>query len=285
MKQLGFKQVDVFANEPFKGNPVAVIFDADDLTDEQMKDIASWTNLSETTFVCKPEDEQADYKLRIFTPNNELSFAGHPTIGSSYAVLQNGLISKNKGYLVQECGVGLVKIDYTEERTYFSLPEPKISDIELKQLDGIIESLGINGEDVIHSKKVNIGAEWLTLHIKNSSIVKRIEPNFEQMKNYIYEGTTGVTIFGENEDDKDTTFEVRSFAPNEGVNEDPVCGSGNGCVAAVNELYGLIVNKEYSNSQGECINRNGRVYIKQEDGLKLGGISKIVIDGKIRIEN
>ncbi|WP_436883577.1 PhzF family phenazine biosynthesis protein [Mammaliicoccus sciuri] len=285
MKQLGFKQVDVFANEPFKGNPVAVIFDADDLTDEQMKDIASWTNLSETTFVCKPEDEQADYKLRIFTPNNELSFAGHPTIGSSYAVLQNGLISKNKGYLVQECGVGLVKIDYTEERTYFSLPKPKISDIELKQLDGIIDSLGINGEDVIHSKKVNIGAEWLTLHIKNSSIVKRIEPNFEQMKNYIYEGTTGVTIFGENEDDKDTTFEVRSFAPNEVVNEDPVCGSGNGCVAAVNELYGLIVNKEYSNSQGECINRNGRVYIKQEDGLKLGGISKIVIDGKIRIEN
>lgn len=285
MKQLGFKQVDVFANEPFKGNPVAVIFDADDLTDEQMKDIASWTNLSETTFVCKPEDEQADYKLRVFTPNNELSFAGHPTIGSSYAVLQNGLISKNKGYLVQECGVGLVKIDYTEERTYFSLPKPKISDIELKQLDGIIDSLGINGEDVIHSKKVNIGAEWLTLHIKNSSIVKRIEPNFEQMKNYIYEGTTGVTIFGENEDDKDTTFEVRSFAPNEGVNEDPVCGSGNGCVAAVNELYGLIVNKEYSNSQGECINRNGRVYIKQEDGLKLGGISKIVIDGKIRIEN
>lgn len=285
MKQLGFKQVDVFANGPFKGNPVAVIFDADDLTDEQMKDIASWTNLSETTFVCKPEDEQADYKLRIFTPNNELSFAGHPTIGSSYAVLQNGLISKNKGYLVQECGVGLVKIDYTEEKTYFSLPKPKINDIELKQLDGIIDSLGINGEDVIHSKKVNIGAEWLTLHIKNSSIVKRIEPNFEQMKNYIYEGTTGVTIFGENEDDKDTTFEVRSFAPNEGVNEDPVCGSGNGCVAAVNELYGLIVNKEYSNSQGECINRNGRVYIKQEDGLKLGGISKIVIDGKIRIEN
>ncbi|MDO0955787.1 PhzF family phenazine biosynthesis protein [Mammaliicoccus sciuri] len=107
----------------------------------------------------------------------------------------------------------------------------------------------------------------------------------EQMKDYIYEGTTGVTIFGENEDVKDTTFEVRSFAPNEGVNEDPVCGSGNGCVAALNEIYGLVENKEYSNSQGECINRNGRVYIKREDGLKLGGISKIVIDGKIRIEN
>lgn len=90
MKYLNFKQVDVFPNEAFKGNPVAVIFDADDLTSEQMKDIASWTNLSETTFVCKPEDENADYKLRIFTPNNELPFAGHPTIGSSFAILQNG---------------------------------------------------------------------------------------------------------------------------------------------------------------------------------------------------
>ena len=101
MKYLNFKQVDVFPNEAFKGNPVAVIFDADDLTSEQMKDIASWTNLSETTFVCKPEDENADYKLRIFTPNNELPFAGHPTIGSSFAILQNGLVPKSKNYLVQ----------------------------------------------------------------------------------------------------------------------------------------------------------------------------------------
>lgn len=285
MNYLNFKQVDVFPNEAFKGNPVAVIFDADELTVEQMKDIASWTNLSETTFVCKPEDNNADYKLRIFTPNNELPFAGHPTIGSSFAILQNGLVPKNKDYLVQECGVGLVKIDFTEDKTYFSLPEPKVSELQARQFDGIVDSLGIENEDVVHSKKINIGAEWLTLELKNASIVKSIEPNFKLMEYYIYEGTTGVTIFGKNEDDKDTTFEVRSFAPKEGVDEDPVCGSGNGCVAVMNDLYGLSKDKEFSNSQGQCIKRNGRVYIKNEDVLKLGGVSKIMIDGKIAIED
>ncbi|MFQ3801666.1 PhzF family phenazine biosynthesis protein [Staphylococcus xylosus] len=285
MRYLDFKQVDVFPNEAFKGNPVAVIFNADGLSVEEMKNIASWTNLSETTFVFKPEDNNADYKLRIFTPNNELPFAGHPTIGSSFAILQNGLIPKNKGYLIQECGVGLVKIDFTEDKTYFSLPKPEVSELQARQFDGIVDSLGIKNEDVIHSKVINIGAEWLTLQLKNSSVVKNLEPNFKLMEHYIYDGTTGVTVFGENAIDKDTKFEVRSFAPKEGVNEDPVCGSGNGCVAVMNDLYGFLNDLEFSNSQGECINRNGRVYIKQEDELKLGGISKIMIDGKITIEN
>ncbi|MFQ3853429.1 PhzF family phenazine biosynthesis protein [Staphylococcus sp. 2S1] len=285
MRYLDFKQVDVFPNEAFKGNPVAVIFNADGLSVEEMKNIASWTNLSETTFVFKPEDNNADYKLRIFTPNNELPFVGHPTIGSSFAILQNGLIPKNKGYLIQECGVGLVKIDFTEDKTYFSLPKPEVSELQARQFDGIVDSLGIKNEDVIHSKVINIGAEWLTLQLKNSSVVKNLEPNFKLMEHYIYDGTTGVTVFGENAIDKDTKFEVRSFAPKEGVNEDPVCGSGNGCVAVMNDLYGFLNDLEFSNSQGECINRNGRVYIKQEDELKLGGISKIMIDGKITIEN
>ncbi|KYH14759.1 PhzF family phenazine biosynthesis protein [Staphylococcus kloosii] len=285
MKYLNFKQVDVFTNEAFKGNPVAVIFDADELTVKQMKDIANWTNLSETTFVCKPEDNNADYKLRIFTPNNELPFAGHPTIGSSFAILQNGLVPKNKSYLIQECGVGLVKIDFTKDKTYFSLPEPDVSELQARQFDGIVDSLGIEKEDVVHSKKINIGAEWLTLELKSASIVKSIEPNFKLMAHYIYEGTTGVTIFGKNEDNKDTTFEVRSFAPKEGVDEDPVCGSGNGCVAVMNDLYGLLKDKEFSNSQGECINRNGKVYIKSDNVLKLSGVSKIMIEGKIAIED
>lgn len=285
MRYLDFKQVDVFPNEAFKGNPVAVIFNADGLSVEQMKNIASWTNLSETTFVFKPEDNNADYKLRIFTPNNELPFAGHPTIGSSFAILQNGLIPKNKDYLIQECGVGLVKIDFTEDKTYFNLPKPEVSELQARQFDGIVDSLGIKNEDVIHSKVINIGAEWLTLQLKNSSVVKNLEPNFKLMEHYIYDGTTGVTVFGENAIDKDTKFEVRSFAPKEGVNEDPVCGSGNGCVAVMNDLYSLLNDLEFSNSQGECINRNGRIYIKQEDELKLGGISKIMIDGKITIED
>ena len=105
-----FKQVDVFTNRKFKGNPVAVFFDADDLNSDEMQAIAKWTNLSETTFVLKTTNKDADYKLRIFTPKNELPFAGHPTIGSCFALIESGLIQPKSGKLIQECGAGLVEI-------------------------------------------------------------------------------------------------------------------------------------------------------------------------------
>src|ERR1700757_3945572 len=116
MKSLAFQQVDVFTEIPFKGNPVAVVLDADALSSEQMQSIATWTNLSETTFVCAPTHQRADYRLRIFTPRRELPFAGHPTIGSAHAVLRHGLKPRTAGRLVQDCGKGLVDIKLDEER-------------------------------------------------------------------------------------------------------------------------------------------------------------------------
>ena len=106
MNTLAFQQVDVFTAVPFKGNPVAVVLDGDELSSAQMQSIAAWTNLSETTFVCTPTDQRADYRLRIFTPKRELPFAGHPTIGSAHAVLRHGLKPRTAGSLVQECARG-----------------------------------------------------------------------------------------------------------------------------------------------------------------------------------
>lgn len=284
MTQLKYMQVDVFANEYYKGNPVAVVFGADHLTDQQMKDIARWTNLSETTFVCQPENELADYRLRIFTPNNELPFAGHPTVGASFAVLQNGTTPKNEHYLIQESGVGLVKIDIDQDKTFFSLPEPKVSQIEVKQLEGIIKSLDLTNQDIERAEKVNIGAEWLTVQLKDVQSVKDLQPNFELMSECIYPGTTGVTVFGSYDSENEAQFEVRSFAPNEGVNEDPVCGSGNGCVAVMVERYGLVKDNEYINTQGCCIDRNGKINVKQEQPLKIGGHSNTIIEGYITVK-
>ncbi|MEX2948982.1 PhzF family phenazine biosynthesis protein [Staphylococcus warneri] len=284
MTQLKYMQVDVFSNEYYKGNPVAVVFGADDLTDQQMKDIARWMNLSETTFVCQPKNELADYRLRIFTPNNELPFAGHPTVGASFAVLQNGTIPKNEHYLIQESGIGLVKIDFDQSKTFFSLPEPKVFEIETAQLNGIVKSLDLKIQDIERAEKVNIGAEWLTLQLKDAKTVKDLQPNFELMSKFIDPGTTGVTVFGAYDYEDDSQFEVRSFAPNEGVNEDPVCGSGNGCVAVMVERYDLVKGNEYTNTQGCCIGRNGKVNIKQDDTLKIGGTSRIVINGSIIVE-
>ncbi|ASE35731.1 PhzF family phenazine biosynthesis protein [Mammaliicoccus sciuri] len=283
MKYLDFKQVDVFTDENFKGNPVAVVFNADDLSKTQMQDIARWTGLSETTFVCKPQNNDADYKLKIFTSNCELPFAGHPTLGSAHALLNNGLIPKNKNIVIQECGAGLIKIDLDNEKLYFSLPEPRLNDISSDTINGIANSLGITPKDIIYCKNINVGAEWLTFYLKNADIVKNIEPDFYEMKKYLFENTTGITIFGEHNEFNKAKFEVRSFCPQDSVQEDPVCGSGNGCVAIMAELFKLVNEKNYYNTQGTCINRNGKIYINSEENLKIGGNSRVVIEGKILV--
>ncbi len=103
VKRRDFAQVDVFANTPYLGNPVAVVVEAAGMTDDEMATLARWTNLSETTFILPPTDPAADYRLRIFTPGGELPFAGHPTLGSAHAWLENGGKAKKAGHLVQEC--------------------------------------------------------------------------------------------------------------------------------------------------------------------------------------
>ena len=139
-----FTQVDVFTNELTFGNPVAVVHDADDLTTQEMADLARWTNLSETTFLLTPTDEQADYQLRIFTPSTELPFAGHPTLGSAHAWLEAGGVAKDTESLVQQCGAGLVPIRHYDSRLAFAAP-PLIrgGDVDAEDLTEIIAFLGI----------------------------------------------------------------------------------------------------------------------------------------------
>jgi PhzF family phenazine biosynthesis protein len=144
MKALSFQQVDVFTAVPFKGNPVAVVLDGDALSGEQMQAIAAWTNLSETTFVCAPTDQRADYRLRIFTPRRELPFAGHPTIGSAHAVLRRGFKPCTPSRLVQECGKGLVDIKIDGERLLLALPEPEFREPTKSYLAAIADGLGVS---------------------------------------------------------------------------------------------------------------------------------------------
>ena len=113
--KLPYKVVDVFTFRPLLGNPVAVIMDAEGLTDDAMQAVARWTNLSETTFVLPPTTADADYRLRIFTPRSELPFAGHPTLGSAHAILEAGRVTLHEGgRLIQECGIGLVELTIEE---------------------------------------------------------------------------------------------------------------------------------------------------------------------------
>jgi PhzF family phenazine biosynthesis protein len=284
-RQVPFKQVDVFTEIPFRGNPVAVILDGNELSTEEMQDIANWINLSETTFVCKPTDPQADYRLRIFTPNSELPFAGHPTIGSAFAVLKHKLKPKTAGRLIQECGIGLVSIFVDEDKLFLTLPEPNVKSVESADVDELMNALGVSSNSVKASATIDVGAVWITLQLSNADEVRSLRPHMVKLATLIPSGVTGVTVFGLTSGNTKSNLEVRSFAPNEGVDEDPVCGSGNGCVATLVRKHELIGKPNYIASQGHCVGRNGMVEVRFTDNGKIliGGHAVTCIKGTLNI--
>ncbi|MCP3029499.1 PhzF family phenazine biosynthesis protein [Halobacillus sp. A5] len=280
-----FQQVDVFTAVPFQGNPVAVVLDGNNLSSEKMQNIANWTNLSETTFVCEPTDPKADYKLRIFTPNNELPFAGHPTLGSAYAVQKHGLSPKTKGRFVQESGIGLVTIVPDGDQMFITLPESKQTPIDSQKLNELAAALGVEPSNIKAGLTIDLGAVWMTLQLTDAEVVLSLRPDMEKITALTPEGVTGVTVFGSTTEGSEAAFEVRSFAPNEGVPEDPVCGSGNGCVATMVKQLQLTEGTDYVASQGSCIGRNGRVEVRFDDdgSILLGGHAVTCVEGQLNV--
>lgn len=288
MKNCSFKQVDVFTSKPFKGNPVAVVMDANELTTEQMQMIANWTNLSETTFVLPATLEQADYRLRIFTPNHELPFAGHPTIGTAYALIEADLIKANNGKIIQECKAGLISLTVDETSTHplisFELPQPVLTELTSAQVDELETILGCTIDRQLNPMLVDVGARWIIVHISDAQTVLEIKPDFSKLA--IHDNKmkiTGVCIYGEW---SENSIEVRSFAPACGVNEDPVCGSGNGSVAAFIRYHSaeeLIGNRLLQSSQGKSIGREGIINLTiSKDKILVGGSAVTCIEGSIK---
>jgi PhzF family phenazine biosynthesis protein len=282
---LPFQQVDVFTSVPFKGNPVAVVLDGNGLSTQAMQAIAGWTNLSETTFVCTPTDARADYRLRIFTPRSELPFAGHPTIGSAHAVLRYGLKPKTSGRLVQECGKGLVTLALDDGRLFLSLPKPQLRDVPALQLDAMAAALGISASTVHAKAIIDVGVVWITLQLDSAKAVTRLQPDLTRIAAATPRGVAGVTVFGLACAGGEVQLEVRSFAPAEGVPEDPVCGSGNGCVAALVKRDLLLAGPTYVASQGACVGRDGRVEVRfaDDDTIWLGGQAVTCVEGTLRV--
>jgi PhzF family phenazine biosynthesis protein len=283
MKTLAFQQVDVFTAVPFKGNPVAVVLDGEALSGDEMQSIATWTNLSETTFVCAPADQRADYRLRIFTTRRELPFAGHPTIGSAHAVLHHGLKPKTAGRLVQECGKGLVDIQLDGERLFLALPAPQFGDPPSGEVRPVAEALGIAPAEIRRAAIIDVGPVWFTVQIESGDAVLALQPHMGKLAALKPIGITGVTVFGLYPPGGPSALEVRSFAPEE-VPEDPVCGSGNGCVAALVRRERLLNDPTYVASQGRCLARDGRVAVRFDGGtIWLGGHAVTCIEGSLKV--
>ena len=274
-----FAQVDVFTGVPYKGNPVAVVLDGEGLSDAEMQAFANWTNLSETTFVLPASDPEADYRLRIFTPKDELPFAGHPTLGSAHAVIESGLAVPRSGRLVQECAVGLVEITVADGAVSFRLPryalEP-VTDPEATAWLG--ENVAVRG--VPHA--VNVGPTWLIVELADRVALETLAHDPERLTRF-YESTgmTGATIFSV----ADGQVMVRSFAPGDGIPEDPVCGSGNAAVAAYRLCMGQIgAGDSYIASQGSQLGRDGRVAIRIDGtDVHVGGACVTCITGRVEL--
>ncbi len=289
-KMRTYKVVDAFSARPFKGNPVAVVLDAEGLSDTDMQAIARWTNLSETTFVLPATDPAADYRLRIFTPRSELPFAGHPTLGSAHAIIEAGRARPRDGILVQECEQGLVRIAVEGEddtRTLvLSLPTATVTPLTPADVDELEAIIGAPIVRDVAPAIVDVGPVWVVAQLADANALLALTPDFARSATLEERlGATGLSLFGAH-DSGDAAIEVRSFAPSCGVDEDPVCGSGNGCVAVFRSLNGMLdpAGERYVAAQGCKVGRDGRIAVAVDanGNVEIGGRCVTSIDGTLR---
>jgi PhzF family phenazine biosynthesis protein len=271
-----FHQLDVFSSQPLLGNPLAVVHGADGLSDETMAAFARWTNLSETTFLCRPRDPGADYGVRIFTPGGELPFAGHPTLGSAFAWLASGGQPKRADEIVQECGVGLVRIRRDGARLAFAAPPlRRTGPLDPDTLDQVRRGLKVTDEDITAHQWVDNGPGWCAVKLRSAQQVLALKPDFSIL------GQLKLGVVAPQAEGEDTDFEVRAFAASLGVGEDPVTGSLNAGLAAWMIGAGLAP-PHYVVAQGAALGRRGRVFIEQaDDDIWVGGDVAICVAGSV----
>ena len=280
MRTRAFRQVDVFSAEPYRGNPVAVVLDGAGLADDEMQRFARWTQLSESTFLTEPTDPAADYALRIFTPGGELPFAGHPTLGSCHAWLGAGGRPRTAGEIVQQCGVGLVRIRADSERLSFAAPPLRRADVDGARLGNVCAALGLEAAQVETAQWLDNGPQWLALRLAGAAAVLALEPDQAAL------AKTGakVAVIGPHPAGAECAFEVRAFAPTIGIAEDPVTGSVNASLAQW--LIGAgVAPARYVAAQGTRLGRAGRIHVAQDGAgtTWVGGASVTCIEGQVSL--
>ncbi|CAG9214938.1 Phenazine biosynthesis protein PhzF like [Paraburkholderia tropica] len=304
LRSVRFKQVDVFTSQPFKGNPLAVVFDADALDTAQMQAIAHWTNLSETAFLLAPTDARADYRVRIFTTQGELPFAGHPTLGSAHAFLDSGRAPKTPGRLVQECAAGLIELADRADRTNdtpdtqaaaawaFAAPPASVAPLAESQYDALRDALRIARDSTAIDFSaqpcgVNNGAPWLVVRCASADDVLALDVDYAALAEVAAGvGAQGLAAYGPHAPGGPATFEVRCLMTGLGKGEDPVTGSANAAIALLLAQQQRRPGSRYTVRQGTVMGRDGRVSIDYDDAagkIWIGGASVTVIDGTIAL--
>jgi PhzF family phenazine biosynthesis protein len=273
-----FRQVDVFTDRAGYGNGLAVVLNGDGLTPEQMQRFTSWTQLSEATFFLPPTRPEADYRIRIFFPTGELPFAGHPTLGSCHAWLESGGAPKGQ-QVVQECGVGLVRIRRSGSRLAFAAPPLKQGGaLPEARIEALARALRVRRADVVAGAFCDNGPGWQALLLRSAEQVLTLDPDRAALAGQ------KVGVVGPHTAGRDIAFEVRAFFPGtNGTAEDPVTGSLNAALAQW--LIGAgHAPERYVARQGTALGRDGRVFVERADGdIWVGGDSVTCIRGTVAL--
>jgi PhzF family phenazine biosynthesis protein len=272
-----FRLVDVFTDTPYRGNPVAVVHDASGLSTDDMQRVAHWMNLSETTFVLPPDDNGADYRVRIFTPVTELPFAGHPTLGTCHAWLEAGGAPQQAGVIVQECAAGLIAVRRHDGRLAFAAP-PLIRSgpADDATIEHVATLLGIDRGEIEAAEWVDNGPGWVAVVLPTVERVLEVRPGSIDMD---------VGVVALHPPGGPHAIEVRAFFPKDGLAvEDPVTGSLNASVAQWLLGTGRLT-APYAARQGTALGRAGRIEITQDgDGtIWVGGGTVTCVTGEVEL--
>lgn len=305
VRSLKFYQADVFTSQPFGGNPVAVFPDANGLTDEQLQKIAREMNLSETVFVFPPSDPAAVVRLRIFTPTQEIPFAGHPVVGALFVLAQIDAVAAPKPVtrVVYECNIGLFPVevhvrDGQVTRVVMTQPQPqfveRVEDTEDLYL--VAGALGIAKPVIAETKwpleVVSTGLPVLIVPVRTLTAVRSIVPNDKAIIDLCGRfGTNGVMAFTTVTVEPFATVHARMFAPAIGISEDPATGSAGGALGAYLVQHGVVEvapMTELIIEQGYEIERPSRILVQVESdddiiqAVKVGGQCVMVAEGVLK---
>ena len=285
-----YLQVDVFSKRPGCGNPLAVVLDADDLTSEQMQAIAAWTNLVETTFVLPPTQGNADYRVRIFTPQREIPFAGHPSLGTAHALLVSKKINKKNGEIIQECGAGLIPIRIETSKKFrrrLFFRAPQVKNIDKLGADSIAATAVFSqlklGE--LSPSLVEGGRKWWIAEMRDENALRALQPDHQTIS-LMSKSTDsmGLCVFSRCHN-QDYQLAVRAFAPAFGIKEDPASGAANATIAAYLLDSGALksIGNNYRVSQGREIGHDATIDLRasQQDDIWVGGECQTVINGTL----
>lgn len=285
-----FMQLDVFADHPMRGNPLAVVIDAEGIDGATMQAFARWTNLSETTFLLPPSTPQADYRVRIFTPRQELPFAGHPSVGSAYAAIEAGLVDAGKRALVQECAAGLLPVqvegDGAARVIHVQAPPARIAALDPALHHGLAAALPA-ALDEAGTALVDNGPHWLVCDLRSAAAVRALAPDLAAIAALCeHNAAVGVSVFGA-ETDGTAAMAVRAFCPADGIPEDPVTGSANAAIMAFLAARGdTCYGPRYRASQGREVGRDGLVDVARDvatGAITIGGSCALTIRGELRL--